>query len=85
MITSLTAGTVLGLMFYGGLWITVQSLMTTRHPVALSFGSYLLRLVLMLTGFALVARTGWQNALACLAGFALGRVIVSRMTVSRNG
>ncbi|HYA18305.1 MAG TPA: ATP synthase subunit I [Bryobacteraceae bacterium] len=78
MIASLAAGIVLGLMFYGGLWMTVRSLMKTRHPVALSFSSYLLRALVAVTGFALAARGGWRNALACLAGFAVGRVIVSR-------
>lgn len=78
MIASLAAGIALGLMFYGGLWTTVKSLMKTRNPVALTFSSYLLRVALTLTGFVLIARAGWQDAVVCLAGFAIGRVIVSR-------
>jgi F1F0 ATPase subunit 2 len=75
---SLMAGIALGLVFYGGLWITIQRLTITRHPIALTLGSLLLRLAVVLVGLLLVTRGRWQNAVAYLAGFVIGRIAVSR-------
>jgi len=75
---SLTAGVALGVLFYGGLWITIQRLTITCHPIALTLGSLLLRMAVVLAGFLLVTRGRWQNALLCLAGFMVGRIAVSR-------
>lgn len=78
MVVSLMAGVTLGVLFYGGLWITIQRLMMTRHPVAVTLGSLLFRTTIVLAGLVLVTRGRWQNALACLAGFVIGRIAVSR-------
>ena len=32
-------GVLFGLLFYGGLWITVRVLLATRHPAAVTMGS----------------------------------------------
>ena len=37
---ALLAGVGLGLFYFGGLWLTVQQLLTTRRPVALLLVSY---------------------------------------------
>lgn len=74
-------GVMLGVLFYGGLWITVRSLMVTQHPLAVTLGSLLLRMAVVLAGMLMVARGRWQNALAALAGFAIGRAVVSKVWV----
>lgn len=81
MIVSLVAGVLLGLLFYGALWITVRRLVVTRHPVALSLGSLLLRMAVAVSGVLLASRGRWQNTLACLLGFTIGRVVVARLLV----
>jgi F1F0 ATPase subunit 2 len=75
---SLTVGVTLGVLFYGGLWITIRRLMTTHHPIAVTLGSLSLRTVAVLAGLLFVTRGRWQNALGCLAGFVIGRIAVSR-------
>lgn len=73
-------GLALGAVFFGGLWWTVQRGMRSRH-VALWFSlSLLLRTGATLFGFMLVAHGSWSRLAICLAGFALARVIVTRLT-----
>lgn len=81
---SIAAGIVIGVFFYGGLWLTVRALMTARHPVLLSLASFWTRTVVALAGIVLVSNARWQNAVACLAGFALGRGVVS-LLLNRRG
>lgn len=80
---SVLAGITLGALFYGGLWLTVRRLAVTRHPVAVTLGSLLIRMTAVLAGLLLVAHGRWQNVLACLVGLTIGRVAVSRF--SRRG
>jgi F1F0 ATPase subunit 2 len=74
-------GILLGVLFYGGLWLTVRRFPTTHHPLALALGSLLLRMAITLAGFYLIIDGQWQNAVAALAGFTAARVlIVNRRT-----
>jgi len=77
VLISLTGGIVIGILFYGGLWFTVQALLVTRHPALLTISSFWARTVIALSGLLFLMDGKWQNALACLAGFALGRVVCS--------
>lgn len=72
------AGLILGIFFYGGLWLTVRHLATTTHPVLLTLGSFWVRLAVVLGGFLFVTPGKWQNAALCLTGFVAGRIAVSR-------
>jgi F1F0 ATPase subunit 2 len=74
----LAAGVALGLLFYGGLWITVRELQTSRHPVILTFGSLWLRIALVLAGLLFVLHGRWENALAYLIGLVASRFAISR-------
>jgi len=78
LVVSIAAGVTLGVLFYGGLWITIRRLVTSCHPIAVTLGSLLLRMAVVLAGLLLVTRGRWQNALACFAGFVIGRIAVSR-------
>ncbi len=53
---SAAAGVMLGLLFYGGLWITVRALPVTRSPVAMTLGSLVFRTAAVLAGVVLVSR-----------------------------
>jgi F1F0 ATPase subunit 2 len=79
MMLRFTFGILLGAFFYGGLWLTVRRLATTRHPFALSLGSLLLRMAVTLGGFLLILNGQWQNAVATLAGFTAGRLTLAWM------
>jgi F1F0 ATPase subunit 2 len=76
----LVAGMLLGALFFGGLWWTVQRGLSAKQP-ALWFGvSLLLRSTIVLAGFYLVAGSDWQRLLLCLLGFIIARLVVTRLT-----
>jgi F1F0 ATPase subunit 2 len=70
-------GILLGIFFYGGLWMTVRALASSAHPVVLTLSSFWGRTAVALAGFLLASRAGWMGVVACLTGFAAGRLIVS--------
>jgi F1F0 ATPase subunit 2 len=72
-------GAILGLVFFGGLWVTVRNLNDMRHPAVWMLVSLVLRFACVLIGFFLLARFGgWQHVLAAMCGFVLLRVAVLR-------
>ena len=74
------AGTALGAVFFGGLWWTVRKAVLSPHPVLWFFGSLMLRLSIVLTGFYVVTHGQWQRLLLCLLGFVMARVAVIWLT-----
>ena len=76
---ALAAGVVLGTMFFGGLWWTVQKGGSSRRPALWFFGSLLLRMSIVLVGFYFVSGGHWERMLACLLGFVVARFIVTRL------
>jgi F1F0 ATPase subunit 2 len=81
----LGAGVVLGMLFFGGLWLTVSKGLNARQPAIWFILSLLLRLAITLSGFYWVAGSDWRRLLICLAGFVIARQIVTRMTRVRGG
>jgi F1F0 ATPase subunit 2 len=76
LLLALAAGGGLGLLYFGGLWLTVERLATARHPSLLFLGSFFGRLVVTLGGFFLVMGGRWERLVACLAGFILVRSLL---------
>jgi len=72
------AGLVLGLFYFGGLWLTVQRLPQSRHPGLLTLASLVVRLGVTLAAFYLVMGGRWERLLVCLAGFLLVRFLLVR-------
>lgn len=77
---SLAAGCGIGAVFFGGLWWTVRLCMTARQPALWIIGSLLLRMGIALSGFYFVASGDWTRLLACVCGFILARLVVTRLT-----
>lgn len=74
---SCAAGALLGLIFFWGLWTTVNRIIRERYTAAWMLGSFVLRFSLLLTGFYLLARfSGWEHVLSAALGFTLSRVFV---------
>lgn len=73
---ALLAGIGLGLFYFGGLWLTVQQLLTIRRPALLMLVSYVGRIGLTLVGFYIVAGSHWERLLACLLGFLITKGII---------
>jgi F1F0 ATPase subunit 2 len=78
-LASFAAGGLVGLVVFGGLWLTLRDLDRARHPAVRVLGSLLLRLGVVLGLFyLLIDYGGWQHALAAALGFTLMRVFVIR-------
>lgn len=76
LVLAFAAGLGLGLVYFGGLWLTIRRLPTSRWPVVLTLGSLLGRTAVTLVGFYLVMAGHWERSVACLVGFALMRFVV---------
>ena len=74
------AGAALGAVFFGGLWWTLRKGFASSQPALWVLVSLLLRMGIALGGFYLVSGGDWRRLLACLAGFVMGRQIVTRLT-----
>lgn len=73
-------GTMIGAMFFGGLWWTVRNAPRFEFPGLWFAGSSMLRTFVAIAGFWLVANGNWPNILACMAGFVAVRFVVAWAT-----
>ena len=83
IVLAVFAGALAGLVFFGGLWLTVRRLPTTRRPGLWMIGGSLLRFAVALGIFYFVGRDHLDRLLACLGGFIVARVMVTRFTRSK--
>lgn len=70
------AGGMLGLLYFAGLWWTIQLGVSSKHPGLLFVTSFLLRTGIVLCGFYFIAGSDWKKMVACLLGFILARFII---------
>ena len=80
MVLALVAGVLLGALFFGGLWWTVRKGISSKRPGLWFMGSLLLRTSIVLAGFYFVSAAHWERLPACLIGFVIARLIVTRLT-----
>src|SRR5450830_1144141 len=80
LVLACIAGSVLGTMFFGGLWWTVRKVIASSKPALWVLTSLLLRLGLTLAGFYFVSGGDWPRLLACLVGFVMARQLVTWLT-----
>jgi F1F0 ATPase subunit 2 len=78
-------GIMLGAIFFGGLWWTVQKGLGSPRAALWFLGSLLVRTALVLVGFYLISRGDWRNVVACLVGFVIGRVGVTLLVRKKEG
>jgi len=76
---TLLVGALLGAFFFGGLWWTIQMGPPSEWSGLVFSASFLLRIAVAITGFYLVSRGDWRRLVACLAGFLLARITVTRL------
>lgn len=84
-ILAVAAGAGLGAFYFGGLWWTLGRILDSLSPASepkvpfgLALGSFVVRTVITLAGFYLVANGDWIRLLLCLAGFLLARTVLVR-------
>jgi F1F0 ATPase subunit 2 len=80
---ALLTGVLLGTIFFGGLWWTIQRGVSSKSPAALFSASLALRTIIAIAGFYFVSQGDWRRLLACLLGFLLARIFVTRLTVAQ--
>jgi F1F0 ATPase subunit 2 len=73
------SGVLLGGLFFGGLWWTIRMGLTSGRPAAWLLGSLVVRTAIALGGFYLAAGGDWRRLVACLAGFVLARIVLTRV------
>lgn len=71
-------GALLGAFYYGGLWLTVRTAVTSKHAALQFFASTLSRTALAVSGFFFVSRWHWERLPPCLLGFFLASVAFTR-------
>jgi F1F0 ATPase subunit 2 len=71
-------GMGVGLVFFGGLWLTVRALPTAKYPTALALASFWGRTALTVVTFAWLLSRDWKSVLMLLLGFLGGRLVVAR-------
>jgi F1F0 ATPase subunit 2 len=70
---ALVGGGLVGLFYFGGLWLTVRALPHTRNPALLVLGSFMGRTAVSLFALYLLMDGRWERLLAGMAGFLLAR------------
>ncbi len=80
ILLALLAGALLGTIFFGGLWWTIQRGVSSKSPAVLFSASFLLRTAIVVAGFYFVSNGNWRRLLACLVGFLLARILVTQLT-----
>ncbi len=81
LILALLGGGVLGVAYFGGLWLTLQRLPTAPHPKTLLLGSFVGRTALVLGIFYILARVvevSWEGLALSLIGFLAVRFLLVR-------
>ena len=77
---SFIAGIALGIVFFGGLWLTVRKAMSSNRPAIWFVASLLIRSALVISGLYWATGQQWQRLLVSLSGFILSRFLVLYVT-----
>lgn len=76
------AGLVLGVLFFGGLWLTVKNAVVSEKPALWFIGSFFIRMSIALIGFYYLSQGSWKNLLVAVSGFIIARYIIIYLTKS---
>ncbi len=71
-------GTLLGLFYFGGLWLTLKTMPGKRRPGRWLAISAVVRLATVLSGFWIILRMNPVTFFLTLAGFFLVRIVLTR-------
>jgi F1F0 ATPase subunit 2 len=80
MALSLISGLILGVIFFGGLWLTVKKAVAGKNTALWLAGSSIIRIAIVLIGFYYVSDGSWQRMLLCVAGFIAARLLLIWVT-----
>ena len=69
-------GLILGVVYFGGLYLIVQRITSFKHPGFIMAISFVIRMGLLLIVFYFIAQKGIKDILLALTGVILVRVIM---------
>jgi F1F0 ATPase subunit 2 len=75
----LLTGGILGCCFFYTLWFTVKKGINAKHPAQWFFGSIVVRMATAITVFYWVGNNEIWRLAACLAGFVIGRILMTKI------
>ncbi|REJ65763.1 MAG: ATP synthase subunit I [Planctomycetota bacterium] len=78
IVGAVAVGIALGVIYFGGLWLTVRGVPTMRQPAFWFLVSFVLRMSVVLSGFYMVIGGRWERLVACMVGFLLARTLLIR-------
>lgn len=79
VILSLAAGGAVGLVFFGGLWLTVKTMRQAKSPAVLMFFSLAVRMIVFVAAFYAIAKWGnWVYLVIALASSIIVRTVLIR-------
>lgn len=69
-------GIILGILFFGGLYLTVGKLNEVKNPSLLVIFSFIIRMAILLGGLFYLSKKGYQAILLALLGIVLVKFIM---------
>lgn len=72
-------GGLLGCCFFCALWFTVKKGIDTKHPALWFLGSVIVRMSSAIAVFYWVGNNDIWRLAACLAGFVIGRILMTKI------
>ena len=76
-VLAFAGGVILGLLFFGGLYITVQKMDTVKNPAIIMIISFILRMAVLVVAFYFISKSGYKEVLFALAGVILSRFVIT--------
>ncbi len=85
ILLSIISGGIVGLVFFGGLWLSVRVIDRIKHPGWLMLFSFVIRITVFVGAFYAIAKYGnWLYLVIALASALIVRTILIR-TIGRKG
>ena len=84
---ALVVGVLLGVFYFGGLWLTVRRLPQSATAGLWLLASFVIRTAVVLISFFAISNGQWERIVACLVGFIIARTVMVRLSglASING
>lgn len=70
-------GLILGVVYFGGLYLSVQMINTAKHPSLIMVLSFAIRMIILVTAFFFIAKNGIKHILLALVAVMLVRLVMT--------
>lgn len=80
LLPALFVGIILGILFFGGLLLTVRLGLSSKHTTLIFLASMIIRMAMVILGFYYIGGDNWKKMLVCLGGFLIARIAITQIT-----